>query len=926
MTFFDILYSVFIQPLQLIFEIIYSIAYKSIGHPGWAIIALSLAMNFLVLPLYKRADAMQEEARDIDAKLHDGVAHIKKTFSGDERMMILQAYYQQNNYKPTDALKGSVSLLLEIPFFMAAYQFLSNLGTVKGVGFGPIADLGAPDALIQIGGFTVNVLPILMTLINVISSAIYLKGFPLKTKIQLYAMAAFFLVFLYTSPSALVFYWTLNNLFSLVKTIFYKLKNPAKVLKVLGLAVGGVSFACGILLCFVKTAVRAEFLLIIGALLLVPISVACVLKALNIRIKAKETENDSKIFFLGSLFLCVLVGALIPSAVIAASPQEFVDITYFYNPIWFIVSSLCLSVGLFLVWLRVFYGLAPKNVKVIFDRAVWVLCGVAVLDYMAFATDMGILTSSLQYESGFSFTLAEQLVNLAAVCALAVVMWLVIKYFKKICAGVLLTAVIALGGMSFINVNQINAQVALLEDMVAETVEAKPQFSLSRDGKNVVVLMLDRAMGSYVPYLFEQSPELKEQFDGFTYYRNTISHGAFTNFGTPGLFGGYEYTPVNMNKRDDLLIVQKHNEALKVMPVIFDTNGYEVTVCDPPYANYSWVPDLSIYSDYPDINAYVTEGKFDDVASKQQIIDNNKRNFFCFGLMKVVPVATQRFIYNQGKYNQVEQQELGAYSTQEVNGVDTAIGLSGVFMKPYNVLENLSNMTNIDKGSTNTFLMFTNNATHEPMLLQMPEYKPSYIVNNTKYNQEVFDRTPTIDGKTLKIEEYEQYVHYQINMAALSRVGEWFDYLREQGVYDNTRIIVVSDHGRALWQIDDLLLDGGKDGPIDREAYFPLLLVKDFGEHGFKVSDEFMTNADVPTLATNGVIQSPVNPFTGKPINSSQKTEREQFMLISNEWSTGTNNGYQFKPGKWLSVKDNLWDASQWKYYPKTEVLPKPVQ
>jgi hypothetical protein len=116
-----------------------------------------------------------------------------------------------------------VSLLLEIPFFMAAYQFLSHLSILNGISFGPIADLGKPDGMLLIGSLTVNVLPVLMTLINVISSAIYLRGFPLKTKIQLYAMALFFLVFLYTSPAGLVFYWTLNNLFSLVKTIFYKL-------------------------------------------------------------------------------------------------------------------------------------------------------------------------------------------------------------------------------------------------------------------------------------------------------------------------------------------------------------------------------------------------------------------------------------------------------------------------------------------------------------------------------------------------------------------------------------------------------------------------------------------------------------------------------------------------------------------------------
>ena len=200
MSFFTILETLLIGPLKLIFEIIFGIANKFVSNPGLSIVFLSLAMNILVLPLYRRADAMQEAARDIENKLNKGVTHIKKTFTGDERMMILQTYYRQNHYKPTDALHGSVSLLLEIPFFMAAYQFLSHLDILNGVSFGPIADLSAPDGLLKIGSVAINVLPILMTSVNVISSALYLKGFPLKTKIQLYGMAGFFLVYLYTSP------------------------------------------------------------------------------------------------------------------------------------------------------------------------------------------------------------------------------------------------------------------------------------------------------------------------------------------------------------------------------------------------------------------------------------------------------------------------------------------------------------------------------------------------------------------------------------------------------------------------------------------------------------------------------------------------------------------------------------------------------
>ncbi|MBQ4251820.1 MAG: YidC/Oxa1 family membrane protein insertase, partial [Erysipelotrichaceae bacterium] len=223
MTFFSALSTILISPLKLLFEAIFQIAYELTRNPGVSIIFLSLAMNLLVLPLYKRADAMQESARDAEEALREGTEHIKKTFTGNERMMMLQTYYRQNNYSPFNAVKGSVSLLLEIPFFMAAYQFLSNLEILKGTAFGPISDLSLPDGLINIGGTNVNVLPVLMTAINYLSAALYLKGFPLKTKIQTYGIAAVFLVLLYGSPSGLVFYWTLNNVFSLLKNLVRRL-------------------------------------------------------------------------------------------------------------------------------------------------------------------------------------------------------------------------------------------------------------------------------------------------------------------------------------------------------------------------------------------------------------------------------------------------------------------------------------------------------------------------------------------------------------------------------------------------------------------------------------------------------------------------------------------------------------------------------
>ena len=67
------LYTLFIYPLELFFEVVFSIGNRVTGHPGLAIILLSLAVNFLVLPLYKRADEVQKEERELEDNLAPGI-------------------------------------------------------------------------------------------------------------------------------------------------------------------------------------------------------------------------------------------------------------------------------------------------------------------------------------------------------------------------------------------------------------------------------------------------------------------------------------------------------------------------------------------------------------------------------------------------------------------------------------------------------------------------------------------------------------------------------------------------------------------------------------------------------------------------------------------------------------------------------------
>ena len=905
MSFFSALYRLLIGPLELFFEILFSLANRIIQNPGLSIIFLSLAMNFLVLPLYRRADAMQEEERETNKRLRHWTTHIKKTFKGDERFMILQTYYRQNNYKPTDALKGSVSLLLEIPFFIAAYNFLSGLPLLHGAALGPIADLGAPDGLLVLGGVAINVLPILMTGINLVSSAIYTKGLPIKSKVQLYVMAALFLVLLYDSPAGLVFYWTLNNLFSLVKNVFYKLKNPRLTLCILSTAAGAAALI-GLFL-HPLGSVRTQIILAI-LLLLLQLPLLFYLFRQNHPLKEVETVSttDQAIFWIGGLLMTILTGLLIPSALLHSSPEEFINIYNLSSPMWYVMNSLLLAAGTFLVWGGIFYMLASPAGKRVFSILMAVAGGLSLVDYLFFGKDYGTLASNLVYINSPVFSTRAQLLNLSilTVCSVG---FILIRYKKAALIKFILSIVsIALVIMSAVNLfGTYSVSSAKLAQLTQEK-EHQPTIPLSRTGKNVIVLMMDRAINCYIPCIMNEKPELKEQFAGFTYYPNTISYGGFTNFGAPGLYGGYEYIPTEMNKRDQESLESKHNEAMKVLPVLFDQAGYSTTVCDPTYAGYQWIPDISIYDEYPGIRAFNTGGHFfGNVQELGQDFDATmNRNLFCYSLFKVFPVFVQPTFYQNGAYC---SNTAGMQEGQE--GADSQ-RLNTPFMKPFNVLCNLGNMTELSDSETGTFLMMSNDTTHEPMLLQEPEYLPSEVVDNREYDAAHADRF-TLNGRTLNMETEQQIIHYHANMASMIQLGRWFDQLRALGVYDNTRIILVSDHATGLGQYEDLFrIDGIQE---DLMRYNPLLMVKDFNSRKFTADMTFMTNADTPVLALQDLVDNPINPFTGKPINSLPKSDGEQVIFTSMLWDVNVNNGNTFLPDGWISVHDNIFEAENWR-------------
>ena len=910
------LYKLIIGPLELLFDVIYALANRYLS-PGMSLIILSLAINFLVLPLYNRADAVQEEEREQARRMKRGVDHIKASFKGDERFMILQTYYRQNGYKPYYVLRGSLSLLLEIPFFIAAYRYLSGLQMLQGVSFGPIPDLGRPDGLIRIAGHTLNALPILMTAINILSGAIYTRGQPLKNKLQLYGMALVFLMLLFNSPSGLVFYWTLNNVFSLAKNIFLKLRDPKRALRWMSAACGAGVFA--LLAVSPPAGMRAKLIAaLIGVVLMLPPAVHGLMKKLPLKTNREETKQDRIIFFTSCVFLAVLTGLLIPSAVIRSSPTEFVDLRNIRSPLQYLLSSGLLAAGTFLVWSGIFYRIASPGAKKTMALGFVLAAGMAVTDYMFFGKNYGDMTSKIQFEAAsLKIYNSQYLRNVLALLGLALLLLVLWKYKKALIQAVCAAGCIALLAMTVSNTIFIRRDYETFRDRVTAEEEVNPLIRLDKSGKNVMVIMLDRSITEYVPFILEERPELKEKFDGFTYYPNTCSFGRYTNVGAPPVFGGYDYIPEEMNKRSDLLLKDKHNEALKTMPVLFLNEGYSVTVSDPPYADYGWIPDLSIFSDYPEIRTFNTIGRYTDGMDDSKAFTEHvrERNLFCYSVFRCSPLLLHIDLYSGGTYNEADYYYTKNRGVQDVVNNSVASGIFENFMDGYNALKQLSSITQVSDSGENTFLMLYNDTPHDIMMLQEPAFEPAQEVDNTAYDKEHRVRYDQ-DGGELVLKTPNQNSQYQCMAAALIQVGNWLDTLRSLGVYDNTRIIIVSDHGRNMGRPGRQLSADPENvkNYEDVMCYEALLLFKDFDADGFTVDRTFMTNADTPTLATGGLIEDPVNPFTGKPIRNDFKNGPELHILFTN-YKIAENNGYLFdkKSSIWLTLRNgNVFDLNNW--------------
>ena len=879
-----LLYEILFAPIELIVAWIFNFVFVKFPQFGviGAIVAVSICINFLALPLYNVAESIQKKERDISKALEPRVKRIKKAFKGNEQFMMLSTYYRQNNYNPIYVLRSSLPILLEIPFFIAAYHFLNNCNALSGQSFLFITDLGKPDEILKIGQISFHVLPFVMTLINFISGAIYTKDAPFKERIQLYLVAALFLILLYNAPSGLVIYWILNNLFSLAKNIVLKTKHPGKVLHAIISALLLV-FAIYFAIDQKETAMwkRAAVVLFAIAVAILPLLKHLISK-LNFKTKNNALTSDIRgtlqLTLFAGLAISLLLGLVLPSSIVASSPTEFSFIGDTDSPLTYILHSFSIYFGMFVVWTMVIYFMFNRKVKNAEGIFLFSVLVIAILNAYVFKSDYGNLTRLLTIETQENLISSKSvfLISVISYIAVIAVTIFISKHKKQILVFIAIIACIAELALGLYNIVSISKTFKMYAESHTPTNNDSPvgiskEYNLSKTNPNVVIIFLDRAVGAFIPQIFEEHPDIEKQFDGFTYYSNTLSFSNVTVEGVPPMLGGYEYTPNKMNARSDELLRNKHNEALLVMPKLFLDAGYSVTLTDPPWTNYFYNGDLSIFKDYPEMKVSEIEGKYFENYFIEKNLVTGKLNkavqdaFVDFSALQVLPPLFRYSFYLCAR----------RYS-EGFKGDDAA------FFSQLSNLYYLREMTDFESQKP-SFIFLENESTHDVAVALSDDY-------------ETIAQNQIEDNTTL---------HYQANVAALKQIGKYLDYLRDNNCFDNTRVILVSDHGMAA----------NISGLEPRMNQFgPLLMVKDFNSTGlYKTDDSFMTNADTLSLAIDGLDISKVNPMTGKILTSDKNNGVDVY--IAQSWNAEKlRNDYTFKHDNnqaW-HVSDDIHNPDNW--------------
>lgn len=325
-------------------------------------------------------------------------------------------------------------------------------------------------------------------------------------------------------------------------------------------------------------------------------------------------------------------------------------------------------------------------------------------------------------------------------------------------------------------------------------IEAKATGGFNQDmlafskEKNIIHIILDELQADVFESVIEKNKSIRDVFDGFIFFPDTISAYPTTVMSLPSMFTGKVYE--NNGGRREFIKTLISEE--KTLPLILGKEGYTASMhggCDGIFSSCSPSTEKTLNKSSLHSLGYI------------QLID--------LSLFRASPDLFKEFIYSNEKWF------VQRFLFKERYAKTSYVGLAHKIFGKYNQDVFLS------KSSSPTYKVFHSVITHSPIWLDA-------------------DCQPHDDPAPHTLENRSNEA-----LCALRHTRKLIDKIKEMGIYNDTMIIISSDHGSSYYP--ESIKSQFQDRGIPYSTASSTLLIKPFHSEGaLKVDNYPATLIDIP--------------------------------------------------------------------------------
>jgi hypothetical protein len=371
----------------------------------------------------------------------------------------------------------------------------------------------------------------------------------------------------------------------------------------------------------------------------------------------------------------------------------------------------------------------------------------------------------------------------------------------------------------------------------------------SRRGKNVVFIIADMFNGNYLGRAVEEDPSRAARLEGFTWRPNTLAAGSVTAASLPSIYGGRGYEPARLGDMPGTGKDKIDRAAGSFFGRLMDS-GYQVTAVDPLYADYAAISrggQLRLSSSSSYVGLWREKR---GVAAKAK--EGSKNALLTMvSLFGACPYSLKPRVYDEGSWIVFRKSYQFDYIARKTLG-------------NFAYLDLLPELSSSSEDSSPRAIFIHTQFPHDPFGMDAAGAVIRDSYPDPRANSFLDSRSA-----------------YYTARAFVDAFLSWTDWMKREGVYDNTLIILLSDHGNSAGD------QGFRPGPKlenpkdlhDLSRARALLLYKPFGARGGLRSDERLAGtADARAILEAGLEGS------ADPAPAPDPAGRE-FAVIHGDWA-----------------------------------------